>query len=129
MATVTGWGEASPGMRRCTAEWAGGAFSAPRDGSAPAVVGKSINSGNDLTEILKPFHGNQYAKSAIDCAWWDLSARRRNCPLHQLLAGEKAKVAIEVGPTFDQMDSPDDLHAAVSAAVEAGFTRVKSNTN
>jgi len=122
----TGWSEASPGNAPLrNAEWAAGAFGLLRDWVAPAVVGKTINSGDDLAEILKPFHGNQHAKAAIDGAWWDLNARRQNRPLHQLLAGEKARETIEVMPTFDRMDSPDDLAAAVSRAVEAGFSRVK----
>ena len=33
--------------------------------------------------------------------------------------------AVEVGPTFDRMDSIDEFAAQLGAAVEAGFTRVK----
>jgi len=102
----------------------------------------------DLAKRLDSFRGNQFAKAALDMAWWDLQARLRNCPLHQLLAGDirprpavtpagrpaveapgattgRGFMSIEVGPTFDQMDSIEDLFAAITAAVEAGFARVK----
>ncbi len=154
---ATGWGEASPGNAPWTGpEWAAGVFSLLRDWLAPAMAGETLSTGEDLTKRLDPFRGNQFAKAALDTAWWDLQARLRNCPLHRLLAaagkgdavrspafrrqgaaeagttnvgaaeaGTTNAVAIEVGPTFDQMDSIEDLFAAITAAVEAGFARVK----
>jgi O-succinylbenzoate synthase len=119
-----GWGEASPGFAPLAgAEYAAGAFALLRDWLAPAVVGQSVSAGDDLTKLLEKFRGNQFAKAALDAAWWELSARLQNRPLHELLGG--TQTAIEVGLTFDQMDSIDEFLARIAASVEAGFARVK----
>ena len=121
---TVGWGEASPGAAPLAgAEWAAGAFALLRDWLAPAVVGQSFTAGNEVAERLASFRGNQFAKASLDMAWWDLDARMQNRPLHQVLGG--VREAIDVGPTFDQMESIHDLVARVTAAVEAGFARIK----
>jgi O-succinylbenzoate synthase len=121
---AVGWGEANPGNAPLMGgEWAAGAFAVLRDWLAPAVAGANIDSGSDLGQRSAPFRGNQFAKAALDTAWWDLHARLQNSSLHQLLGGKRD--AIEVGPTFDQMESIDEFHAVLAAAVEAGFARVK----
>ncbi|MEN6406301.1 MAG: o-succinylbenzoate synthase [Thermoguttaceae bacterium] len=121
---ATGWGEASPGSApQMGSEWAAGAFALLRDWLAPRVVGRNVSSGDELTKLLASFHGNPWAKSALDVAWWDLEARRQNRPLHQLLGG--CRDAIEVGPTFDRMDSIDEFLEQLDAAVAEGFDRIK----
>ncbi len=125
---AAGWGEAAPGNAPTgNGEWAAGAFALLRDWLAPAVVRTEVDSGKTLAERLAAFRGNQHAKAALDIAWWDLSARMQDRPLHELLAplpnGERR--AVEVGPCLDQMESPDAFMAAVAAAFEAGFRRVK----
>jgi o-succinylbenzoate synthase len=119
-----GWGEASPGSAPLAgAEWAAGAFALLRDWLAPLVTGQSVSSGDDLTKLLEKFRGNQFAKAALDTAWWDLDARLQNRPLYERLGGTQPSV--EVGPTFDRMESIDDFLALIAAAVDAGFGRVK----
>ena len=84
---AVGWGEAAPGNAPTgNSEWAAGAFAVLRDWLAPAVVKTEIDSGKTLAERLAPFRGNQHAKAALDIAWWDLSARMQDRPLHELLA-------------------------------------------
>ena len=121
---ATGWGEASPGNAPLSGpEWAAGAMAVLRDWLAPAVVGQSVSSGDELTKLLEKFQSNQHAKAAIDMAWWDLNARLQSRPLHELLGGKRN--AIEVGPTFDRMDSIEEFLAAIHTAVAAGFDRIK----
>jgi O-succinylbenzoate synthase len=139
---AVGWGEAAPGNAPTGGgEWAAGAFAVLRDWLAPAVVKTEIDSGKTLAERLAPFRDNQYAKAALDIAWWDLAARVQNRPLLELLAaklpsppaplrstravGRGEGRAVEVGPCLDQMESPDAFMAAIAAAFEAGFRRIK----
>ena len=98
--------------------------------AGPAVVGQSVSSGDDLTKLWQNFRGNQFAKAALDTAWWDLNARLQNCvqsfsrnctkrgrPLCQMARrvlctkGALPHEAIEVGPTFDRMESIDEFLA------------------
>ena len=121
---LAGWGEASPGNAPVSShEWAAGAFCCLRDWIAPAVVGTMVESGNDLGRLLEPFRGNRYAKSALDAAWWDLAARIQGKPLHQLLGGSRQ--SIEVGLTFDQMDSLEGFLAGIGRALEDGYARIR----
>lgn len=121
---VSGWGESSPGNAPLAgAEWSAGAFGCVRDWLAPRLAGKSIDSGEDLQAHLALFRGNQFAKAALDTAWWDLRARLKGQPLHQILGGKRD--AIEVGVSFDQKDSIDDLLAEMARAFEQGYARVE----
>ncbi len=121
---AVGWGEASPGGAPLLGpEWAAGDAAVLRDWLAPAVVGQAVSSGDDLTERLRPFRGNRFAKAAIDMAWWDLNARLQDRPMHELL--KATRMSVEVGPTFDRMDSIDEFLAQIQAAVDAGFDRIK----
>jgi O-succinylbenzoate synthase len=121
---ISGWGEACPGNAPVRyGEWSVGVFRCLRDWLAPAVLGHTIYSGEELQELLAPFHGNRFAKAALDTAWWDLKARHEGAPLHQAIGGRHN--ALEVGLTFDQMESPEEFLAEVQAAFGAGFGRVK----
>ncbi len=121
---ATGWGESSPGAAPLAGgEWAAGVFALLRDWLGPAIVGQSFSSGEELSQRLAAFRGNPWAKSALDTAWWDLNARLQDQPLHQLLGGKRE--AIEVGPTFDRRESIDEFLAEITAAVAAGFDRLK----
>jgi O-succinylbenzoate synthase len=121
---ATGWGEASPGSAPVLGpECATGVFSCVKDWLAPRLVGCQVDSGDDLQERLAVFHGNPYAKSALDTAWWDLKAKIAGQPLHQTLGGKREN--IEVGVSFDQMDNIDDFLAGIGRAFEAGFCRVE----
>ncbi len=104
-------------------EWAGSVFSCVREWLAPLVVGKLADSGSALQELMSQVRGNQFAKAALDAAWWDLDARLQDKPLHRAVGGERE--AIEVGVGFDRMEHIDDLIDAVRRAFEAGFPRVE----
>ncbi len=119
-----GWGEASPGTApRAGPDWAAGVFGCLRDWMAPALAGATLDAGDDVQEALKRFAGNRYAKAALDNAWWDLNARINGQPLHKLLGGECE--AVELGTSFDRMDSIDELLAAIRAAVDEGYAAIE----
>lgn len=118
------WGESAPLAAPCySPEWAGGAFAVCRDWLAPAVIGRSFSTGEELQEALAIFKGNSFAKAALDTAWWALQSRIVNRPLHQLLGARRSEVT--VGADFGVMDSVGDLLAAVGHAVECRFPRIK----
>lgn len=118
-----GWGEAAPGnLPLLSHEWAGSVFLALRDFLAPALVGRDIDSGENLHKQFEFLKGNRYAKAALDLAWWDLRAKRQSKPLYELL-GAKA-TAVPVGETFDQVESVDDFLKSLHEAVERGSSRL-----
>ncbi len=119
-----GWGEATPGNAPLVhGESAASVFLCLRNWLAPAIAGKSVESGTQLHEYLAPFRGNRFAKAALDTAWWDLHARGLGKPLAELLGGTRQ--AVDLGVAFDQMDSVDELIEQVGGAFESGFSRVE----
>jgi O-succinylbenzoate synthase len=118
------WAETSPLAAPCySPEFATGAFAVLRDWLAPAIVGQAIDSGAALQQRLGHFKGNQFAKAALDNAWWTLEAVRREMPLHRLFGATRNQVA--VGADFGVTDSIDELLEKIAAAVERGFPRIK----
>ena len=127
--SVSGWGECAPLAAPCySPEWGGGAFAVLKEWLAPAIIGHSISSGEELQRRLAHFKGNLFAKAALDTAWWSLQASASGKRLDLLLAeaaGRSAREEVAVGADFGVMDAIDDLVAAVGGAVEARFPRVK----
>ncbi len=122
--SVDAWGESAPFAAPCySPEWAGGAFAVSRDWFAPALIGQSLDSGQQLQDRLAVYKGNPFAKAAFDTAWWSLQSRITNTPLHRLLGATRDQVV--VGADFGVMDSVDDLLESIAEAIDEGFPRVK----
>src|SRR5579863_5795770 len=51
----------------------------------PRVLGKEVNGGADIPELLKPIRGNEMAKAVLETAVWHLESVARNLPLHRVL--------------------------------------------
>ncbi len=121
---ASGWGEASPGNAPLLGpEWASSVFLGVRDWLAPRLLGGEVRTGQELQERLAPFRGNPYAKAALDTAWWDMKAKAEGKPLHQLLGN--VRDAIEVGASFDRMETIDQLLEALKRVFDAGYSRVE----
>lgn len=122
--SVDAWGESCPLAAPCySPEWAGGVYSTARDWLAPAVVGRDVESGDELQNLLSAFKGNSFAKAALDTAWWALESRLKNTPLHKLIGASRDEVV--VGADFGVTDDIDDLLNSVGEAIDAKFPRVK----
>lgn len=119
-----GWGETSPlNAPTYSPEWASGVFSLIRDFLAPMIVGKNIDTAEDLLRLLDCFKGNYFAKAGLETAWWVLYAKSLGKPLHKLIGGKSEPVS--VGADFGVQDSIEILLKKIESAVEAGFPRVK----
>jgi O-succinylbenzoate synthase len=122
--SLCGWGEASPWqLPAYSPEWSIGVFSLLSDWLAPRLLGKEIFSGEQLQAELIDVKGNQFAKAALDLAWWDLKARQVGKPLWELIGGKNDLV--EVGADFGVMETIDDLILGIGQAMQAGYKRIK----
>lgn len=119
-----GWGESSPGQYPgyCH-EWDGGQFLVTRDFLAPRLLGCDIREGEELQDRLSVYKGNNFAKGALDLAWWDLYAKSRGEPLWKALGGEKDTVVVGTGSGV--LKSIDTLLERTGKAVEDGYKRMK----
>jgi len=119
-----GWGESAPFAAPCySPECAAGVFTVGRDWLGPTLLGKELNSGEELQNHLALYKGNPFAKAMFDNAWWSLQSKMTGQPLHRLLGATRDQVP--VGADFGVMDSVDDLLSSIDGAVADKFPRVK----
>ena len=122
--SVDAWGESSPLAAPCySPEWAAGAFALVKEWLGPAILGRDIQSSDQLQAALSLFKGNPFAKSILDSAYWSLSAKLANRPLHELLGARRNEVP--VGADFGVMDSVSELLPLIGQAVQDRFPRIK----
>ena len=113
------WGESCPPyLPGYSAEHTVATYHTVREHLAAHLVGQEVPSAADLLRRLDSVKGNQFARAALETAWWVLEARRRGVPLHVALGGSAETVA--VGADFGVQDSLDALMAKIQAAIDAG---------
>jgi O-succinylbenzoate synthase len=118
------WGESCPPfIPGYSAEHTPAVFHTLREHMVPRIIGQDIETAQDLLDRLSFVKGNQFARAALDIAWWVLDAKRRGLPLHRALGGTADRVA--VGADFGIQDSLDLLMEKIQRAIDAGFPRVK----
>ena len=101
------WGESCPPfIPGYSAEHTLAVFHTLREHMVPRIIGQDIETAQDLLDRLAFIKGNQFARAALDIAWWVLDAKRRGLPLHRALGGTADRVA--VGADFGIQDSLDD---------------------
>jgi len=119
-----GWGESSMlAAPTYSPECASAAFVVIEKWLAPQLIGQDIVSGEDLQQRLSGFRGNQFAKAALDTAWWSLHSALTGRPLYQLLGGQRD--VVQVGADFGVAPSLDDLIHDIGKAVDQRFSRIK----
>ncbi len=119
-----GWGETTP-LRAPTysPETAMSVYYAITEFFAPLLIGKDIETAEDLLDNFKWFKGNPFAKAGPETAWWSLKAEMEGRPLHELFGGTFRKV--DAGADFGIQDSYDMLLEKIQGACDKGYKRVK----
>ena len=91
--------------------------------AAPAVAGAVIDSGRRPGRATRLLSRQPLCQGGPGYCLVGPAARLQDRPLHELLDG--CRTSVEVGPTFDRMESIDQLLAAIGQAVDAGYGRIK----
>jgi O-succinylbenzoate synthase len=120
----TGWGETTP-LRAPTysPEMAFSVYHTITEFLAPPLIGRKIESAEELLDTFKFFKGNPFAKAGPEIAWWSLRAEIEGRSLHELLGGTFRRV--DAGADFGVQDSYDMLLEKIQEACDKGFKRVK----
>ncbi|MBV9081577.1 MAG: hypothetical protein JOZ62_02780, partial [Acidobacteriaceae bacterium] len=74
-------------------------------------------------EALQDAMGPGAARNALDCAFWDLAAKRAGRPVHQLL-GESAPKSLITAYTIS-LAAPEDMAQAAAKAADRRLLKVK----
>ena len=118
------WGESCPPYYPSySAEHTLATFHTVRELLAPRIIGQDIETAHDLLARIDFVKGNQFARAALEIAWWVLEAKRQGVPLHVALGGKGDTV--RVGADFGIQDSLDVLIEKIQGAIDAGFPRIK----
>jgi O-succinylbenzoate synthase len=118
------WGESCPPyIPAYSAEHTLATYHTVREHLAGRIIGQDIGTAQDLLARIDFVKGNQFARAALEIAWWVLEARRRGVPLHTALGGTGDRVA--VGADFGIQDSLDILMQKIQGAIDQGFPRIK----
>ena len=119
-----GWSESNPLEHPTyTPEYAAGAFNTVTKVMAPLIVGREMETADDVLAALAEFKGNNFAKASLEMAWWNLQSSITGNPLHALLGGSLRDVP--VGEALGITTSLDELLDRIQQAFDAGYTRIK----
>jgi len=119
------WAESCPPfIPAYSAEHTVATFHTLREHMAPRIAGHDIGSAQDLLDRLAFIKGNQFARAALEMAWWVLDAKRRGVPLHVALGGA-TRDRVSVGADFGIQESLDGLMEKIQGAIDQGFPRIK----
>ncbi len=118
------WGEATPFYAPTySPESARSVYETAREFFLPRLVGKTLDSAEDVMAQLALFKGNPFAKAAVETAWWALDCQLKNMPLWRVLGATNP--VVRCGADFGVQDTIDDLLRLIQGAVDAGYPRIK----
>jgi L-alanine-DL-glutamate epimerase-like enolase superfamily enzyme len=127
-AGVTGWGDAfayvSPRTNRTAVE----------EMIAPQARGQDVPAAEKIPAFMEQVQRNlhlfgrygitMFAISGLDIALWDLAAKIKGVPLHQLIGGAK-RAKIPAYASLLRIGKPDDITSECTAARKRGYSAIK----
>ena len=130
---TTGYGEA-PAAALLTGETLPSIKEAISKYIASAIVNQQVD--DDLSHLIKKsIYGNNAAKAAVEMAWLDLQAQKRNMPLYKMLnnltPSGKTETSCKKTLTNDltiSVNTIEEMTAAALSAINDGFLSLKIKT-
>src|SRR6185503_13629508 len=122
---ISGWGEVTAGENPFyNEEWYGSAWMILRDYAAPRLIGKPLETAEDVSPLTKHIRGHNMARGGLEAAVWDLAARLDTVPLWKLIGGG-ARREIPCGVSIGIQDSVEQLFEKIETELAAGYQRIK----
>ncbi|MER2259757.1 MAG: o-succinylbenzoate synthase, partial [Priestia megaterium] len=119
----TGWGEvvafSSPWYTEETIQTC---FHMLDDFLIPSLLHQHLQKPEDVQKLFKPLKRNNMAKAALDCAVWDLYAKRQNKPLSEVIGGVRS--AVEAGVVVGLNDI-SVMKEQIKTYMKDGYKRFK----
>ncbi len=121
---LTGYGEgAALGAPLYVPEYAAETYLALKDFLMPTVLGKNIATPDDMAAAYAHVRGHNFAKTALETAFWDLYAQQRGASVKALLGGTQEIIA--VGESLGIKASHEELLEEVALRLSEGYKRIK----
>jgi O-succinylbenzoate synthase len=120
-----GWGEVTCGENPFyNEEWTDAAWMILRDYAAPAVLGRSLASPEDVSPLTAHIRGHRMARGGLETAVWDLAARLDGVSLARKIGGA-ARTEIPCGVSIGIQNSVEQLIEKIDLELTAGYQRIK----
>ena len=87
---IYGWGEVCP-IPHYLAAYADGVLPAIKEMAEVLIGAEAVGPEALMKTLDRHLIGHPYAKSAIDIALWDITAKQANLPLYMLLGGQQTE--------------------------------------
>src|SRR5215469_3479996 len=121
---LEGWGECVAGEApHYSEEYIDGAWDVITRYLGPALLGKTLQSGREVPDLLARVREHRMAKGALENAAWDAEAQEKNVPLWKLLGG--SRLEINCGVSIGIQDSHEQLMEKIATELSAGYQRIK----
>jgi O-succinylbenzoate synthase len=121
---LSGWGEGSPlSAPIYVPEYDIETFEVLKRFIGPSIVGKSFGAARELLDSIAFVRGHNFARTAVETAFWDLAAQRSGRSLKEMIGGKAA--AVPVGESIGICVDIDSLLEAVSKSLHEGYQRIK----
>jgi O-succinylbenzoate synthase len=121
---LEGWGECVAGEAPYySEEYIEGAWDVSARYLAPALLGKTLESGSEVPALLSRIREHRMAKAALENAVWDAEAQEKGTPLWKLLGGTQREIAC--GVSIGIQDSHEQLLQKIETELAAGYQRIK----
>ena len=121
---LEGWGECVAGENPYySEEYIDGAWDVIVRYLGPALLGKTLQSGRDVSPLLAQVREHRMAKAALENAAWDAEAQQKQLPLWKLLGGTRREIAC--GVSIGIQDSHEQLLEKIETELAAGYQRIK----
>src|SRR5215469_18175018 len=122
---TSGWGEVTAGEDPFyNEEWTASAWLILRDYVAPRVLGRNLESAQDIAPLSAHIRGHLMARGGLEAAVWDLEARLEGIPLWRKIGGG-ARREIPCGVSIGIQESVPQLLATIEREIAAGYQRIK----
>jgi O-succinylbenzoate synthase len=122
---VSGWGEVTCGEKPFyNEEWTDSAWLILRNFVAPRVLGRHLESAEEVAPAVRHIRGHRMARGGLEAAVWDLQARMNNRPLWQEIGGGSRR-EIPCGVSIGIQDSVPQLLEKIERELAAGYQRIK----
>jgi L-alanine-DL-glutamate epimerase-like enolase superfamily enzyme len=125
---VTGWGDAfayvSPRTSRTAVEEMIAPQARGQDVPAPGKIPAFMEQVQRNLHLFGRYGITMFAISGLDIALWDLAAKIKGVPLHQLIGGAK-RAKIPAYASLLRIGKPDDIASECTAARKLGYSAIK----
>ncbi len=121
---LKGWGESPAGKEPWyNEETTDTAWSIQKNFLVPLLLDKEISQPEMVDVLFQPVRGNKIAKTALEFAVWDLTAKEAGISLSSFIGGERK--IIPVGVSIGIQKNLYSLLNAVEGYLKEGYQRIK----